>query len=68
MKSWVSAFWNQIKGTPVPDPWDTDPDIIRERERQHALGVTDVASVYRAESQFWREKDDRKHRRASPNG
>jgi hypothetical protein len=67
---WVSALWKQIKGEPVPDPWDNDPDILAVRERQHAMGVTDYEAVRDAEAQFWRKVyiRDQLRKKDSPGG
>ncbi len=47
MGGWFSAWWDQIRRRPQADPWNDDPEITRERDRQHETGVTDAAQAYR---------------------
>lgn len=58
---WLTAWWDQIRKKAPSDPWNEDPDILRERERQHREGVVDAyaarlareALALRREQQFW---------------
>lgn len=49
---WLMAWWDAIRRRPSPDPWNDDPEIRRERERQHDEGVTDAAQAYRLREQL----------------
>lgn len=66
---WLAAWWDQIIGNPPADPWNDDPEITRERDRQHREGITDGATAYRmqqelrarridAQAEAWRRHDD----------
>jgi hypothetical protein len=50
--NWLVAWWHQLTRRPAVDPWDHDPDIVAERERQHRDGVTDAVTVYRNRDRF----------------
>jgi hypothetical protein len=32
---WLSAWWHQIVGPPLTNPWEDDPRIRAERRGQH---------------------------------
>ena len=49
---WFAAWWHQLTKQPVSDPWNDDPEIQRERDRQHREGITDAATAYRARQQL----------------
>lgn len=55
---WLTAWWDQIRRRPPVDPWNDDPEIKRERERQHDDGTTDAAQAFRIRHQLqdhWNE-------------
>lgn len=61
--SWISALWQQITGkAECPQPWDEDPEIVAERARQHALGVSDYVTQLETERELWRQRQIRKRR------
>jgi hypothetical protein len=53
--NWLAAWWHQLTRRPVADPWNHDPEIVRERDRQHRDGVTDAATAYRNRD-WWNER------------
>lgn len=55
---WLLAWWDQIRGRPPVDPWNDDPEIKRERDRQHRDGVTDGATAYRIQQQLRERRID----------
>lgn len=61
----LTALWKQLRGEPVPEPWETDPDILAARERQHDLGITDYVAQRQMELDFWRrhlkQKQENRH-------
>ena len=61
MAGWLSAWWRQIKGETGGDPWNDDPSIVAARDRQHEVGVSDLATARRLEAEFWRRRiEDRR--------
>ena len=62
MMGWLSAWWRQIRGETGGEPWEDDPQIVAARERQHEIGVSDLATARRLEADFWRHKlDEARH-------
>lgn len=55
---WLTAWWNQILRRPSADPWNDDPEIVQERERQHREGITDAATAYRLRQQLRERRVD----------
>jgi hypothetical protein len=64
---WLVAWWHQISRRPPGDPWNDDPEITRERERQHREGIADAATTRRIldglslrhEREFWQRYRER---------
>ena len=52
---WLTAWWHQLSRRPPADPWNDDPEIRRERDRQHREGVIDAATIYRNRDR-WNER------------
>lgn len=50
--NWLLAWWYQLTRRAPFDPWSHDPEIVRERARQHNEGVVDAF-----QRQQWREAD-----------
>lgn len=58
---WLTEWWDQIRRRPPVDPWNEDPEILRERDRQHREGIVDRATArrladglaVRREREFW---------------
>jgi hypothetical protein len=49
---WLAEWWAQIRRKPAGDPWNDDPQIMAERNRQHRLGITDAYTAAQARAQM----------------
>lgn len=59
MRDWIMAMWKQLTGWTAPDPWHTDPEILKARMRQQELGISQAVTRWKLEAEFWRRRLDR---------
>ena len=55
---WLTAWWDALARRPPADPWNDDPEIQRERKRQHDEGITDAATRYHLRRQLRERRVD----------
>lgn len=57
--SWLSVWWQQIRGHAPPDPWEHDREILNARKDQHrridkaTVLLAQDGMALRRERQFW---------------